>query len=88
VLTGTIGQPDAGYSADARYELLGGFWPGGALVCIVDFDELTGFCEHWLETGAGIKADFNKNQKVDFVDYSILAQSWLKQCSCNWMLNE
>jgi len=29
VLTGTIGQPDANYSEDERYELLGGFWPGG-----------------------------------------------------------
>ena len=29
VLTGTIGQPDAGYSAGGNFELLGGFWPGG-----------------------------------------------------------
>jgi hypothetical protein len=29
VLTGTIGQPDAGYSEGGSYELLGGFWPGG-----------------------------------------------------------
>ena len=28
-LTGTIGQPDAAYSAGGNYEMLGGFWPGG-----------------------------------------------------------
>ncbi len=30
-LVGTIGQPDAAYSAGGNYELLGGFWPGGPL---------------------------------------------------------
>jgi hypothetical protein len=28
-LTGTIGHPDAAYSAGGNYELLGGFWTGG-----------------------------------------------------------
>ena len=32
-LSGTIGQPDASYSAGGDYELLGGFWPGGPPVC-------------------------------------------------------
>jgi hypothetical protein len=86
VLTGTIGQPDAGYSADARYELLGGFWPGGAMLCIVYFDELARFCDYWLERGTGISADLDADGNVDMADYSILADSWLKQCSCNWLL--
>jgi len=30
--------------------------------------------------GAGIKADLDKNQKVDFVDYSIFAELWLGGC--------
>ena len=31
VLTGTIGQPDAGGCSGGSYELLGGFWPGEPL---------------------------------------------------------
>ena len=38
VLTGTIGQPDADWSKGGKYELLGGFWPGGPL-CVVEFDD-------------------------------------------------
>ena len=80
VLTGTIGQPDAAYSVGGSYELLSGFWPGGAVLCIVDFDELARFCDHWLETGAGIAADLDADGNVDMVDYSILAESWLERC--------
>jgi hypothetical protein len=29
-VTGTIGQPDAAYSTGGKFELSGGFWPGGA----------------------------------------------------------
>lgn len=79
-LTGTIGQPVAGWSESGKYELLGGFWSGGSAVCIVDFGELAAFCDHWLETGAGIKADLDKNKRVDFVDYSILVNLWLDGC--------
>jgi len=52
ILTGTIGQPDAAYSAGGQYELLGGFWPGGPL-CFVDFYSFARFAEWWLETGTG-----------------------------------
>ena len=55
-LTCTIGQPDAAYSAGGRYELLGGFWPGGPL-CIVDFEEFALFAEYWLESGADLRMD-------------------------------
>jgi len=34
VLTGTIGQPDADWSEGGKYELLGGFWPGGPVDCL------------------------------------------------------
>jgi hypothetical protein len=46
ILTGTIGQSDAAYSAGGDYELLGGFWPGGPL-CIVEFADFARFAEHW-----------------------------------------
>ena len=50
ILTGTIGQPDAGWSAGGQYELLGGFRPGGPL-CVVDFRHFARFADYWLETG-------------------------------------
>jgi len=34
VLTGTIGQPDADWCEGGKYELLGGFWPGGPVECL------------------------------------------------------
>ena len=49
-LTGTIGQPDAAYSAGGNYELLGGFWPGGPL-CFIDFEHFARFAEQWWLTG-------------------------------------
>jgi len=31
MVTGTIGQPDAGWSIGGKYELFGGFWPAGPI---------------------------------------------------------
>jgi hypothetical protein len=89
VLTGTIGQPDAAYSAGGNYELLGGFWPGGPLppsLCFVDFDDLARFVQQWLYTGSGLAADLNHDDKVNFRDYAILAGLWLEQCPSDWPL--
>jgi len=33
VLMGTVGQADAAYSSSDKYEVLGGFWPGGPVEC-------------------------------------------------------
>ena len=30
-VTGTIGQPDSAWSIGGKYELFGGFWPGGLI---------------------------------------------------------
>ncbi len=84
-LTGTIGQPDADWAGGGSYELLGGFWPGGPL-CIVDFDDLGRFCEYWLDTGAGIAADLDDSNNVDFVDYSIFSDYWRYYCPADWLL--
>ena len=46
-LTGTIGQPDAGYHGGGPYEVLGGFWIGGPL-CIVDMEDFAQFAAYWL----------------------------------------
>ena len=46
-LTGTIGQPDAGWSIGGIYELLGGFWPGSPLA-----ECYTGpHYDQWLDVG-------------------------------------
>jgi len=85
MLTGTIGQPDAAYSAGGEYELLGGFWPGGPL-CIVDFDEFALFAENWLDTGAGLPADLDGNGAVNLDDLKMFVYEWLYACPYNWPL--
>ena len=65
VLTGTVGQPDAGYHGDGNIELLGGFWPGGPL-CFVQFDDFARFADYWLLTGPGLPADLDSDEDVDF----------------------
>ena len=51
ILTGTIGQPDAGAMANENYEVFGGFWVGGEL-CFVDFATLRGSLSIGLTTTA------------------------------------
>ena len=56
IVTGTIAQPEAGYSAKSDYELLSGFWPGEPL-CFVDFEHFSRFAKYWLEMGNGLPGD-------------------------------
>jgi hypothetical protein len=85
VLTGTIGQPDAAYSAGGGYELLGGFWPGGPL-CIVQFDDFARFAELWRMSGSGLPADLDGDKDVDLYDLSRFADWWLSCCPVGWPL--
>jgi hypothetical protein len=84
-LSGTIGQPDAGYSAAGNYELLGGFWPGGPL-CLVDFPDFTIFADYWLETGSNLPADLDGNGIVNLYDLKLFVDEWLCSCPYNWPL--
>jgi hypothetical protein len=92
-LTGTIGQPDAAYSAGGGYELLGGFWPGGPL-CVVDFESYALFAENWLREecselnnwcdGADLYVD--ENNIVDRLDLKVFVEEWLCYCPVGWPL--
>ena len=86
-LTGTIGQPDAAYSAGGNYELLGGFWPGGPL-CFVNFEHFARFAQYWLEPGTGSPADLYEdlNNKVNELDLRVFVDVWLCYCPENWPL--
>ena len=86
-LTGTIGQPDAAYSAGGNYELLGGFWPGGPL-CFVNFEHFARFAEYWLEEGTGSPADLYEDEHniVDGLDLGVFVEEWLCYCPPGWPL--
>jgi hypothetical protein len=87
VLTGTIGQPDAAYSAGGNYELLGGFWPGGPL-CFVEFEDFAKFADYWLQSGSDLPADLYKDEYdiVDWLDLGELVDDWLYYCPYDWPL--
>ncbi|MHC4648635.1 MAG: hypothetical protein ACYTBJ_24530, partial [Planctomycetota bacterium] len=78
-LTGTIGQPDAAYSAGGQYEVLGGFLPGGPW-CFVEFDDFARFADYWLATGAGLPADLYEDGTVDWLDLKRFCDEWLYSC--------
>jgi len=84
-LVGTIGQPDAAYSAGGQYELLGGFWPGGPL-CIVDFHHFASFAGYWLETGSDLPADLYEDDIVNWRDLDVFVDEWLGYCPYDWPL--
>jgi hypothetical protein len=84
VLRGTIGQPDAAYSAGGDYEVLGGFWPSGAL-CIVDFEHFARFAMYWLYTD-DCPADLFDDDMVNFEDLREFVDLWLCYCPYGWPL--
>jgi len=85
IVTGTVGQPDAGVMSAGQYELLGGFWPGGP-VCIVDFQDFARFAQYWRETGSDLPADLYKDDTIDEKDLREFCEEWLYQCPYGWML--
>ena len=86
-LTGTIGQPDAAYSAGGNFELLGGFWPGGPL-CFIDFEHFARFAEQWSLPGTGSPADLFEDgfNEVNYLDLRVFVEQWLCYCPTDWPL--
>ena len=82
-LSGTIGQSDAGVMAGGNYVLSGGFWPASKW-CFVDMPDLFQFSQDWLKTGPGLSGDLDDNKRVDLVDFSIIANHWLRLCPKEW----
>jgi hypothetical protein len=91
VLSGTIGQPDAAYSAGGQYELLGGFWSGGPL-CTVDFRHFARFAGHWLQEDCDELNDYCDGANLDYlgdvntVDLGLFVDEWLNYCPYDWPL--
>ncbi len=84
---GTIGQPDAAYSAGDSYELIGGFWPGGP-ICFVEFEDYARFAQYWLATGSDLPADLYKDEfdTVNWKDLDEFVYWWLYDCPYGWPL--
>jgi hypothetical protein len=85
IVTGTIGQPDAAYSASGQYELFGGFWPAEPS-CFVDFENFAKFAEYWMQTGTGLPADLFRDNVVDYIDLGKFVEEWLCYCPYGWSL--
>ena len=85
IIRGTIGQPDAAYSEDGQYELLGGFWPGEPL-CTVNFKDYAAFANFWFLTGSGMDADLYQDNTINERDLKVIADYWLCYCPYAWPL--
>ncbi|MHC4150023.1 MAG: hypothetical protein ACYSR5_11120 [Planctomycetota bacterium] len=91
IVTGTIGQADAAYSAGGPYEALGGFWPGGPL-CTVEFGQFARFAEHWLDSACDVGnewcagADLDQLGDVDLLDLRLFVNEWVYYCPYDWPL--
>lgn len=87
VLTSMIGQPDADFSVGGRYQVIGGFLPGGPL-CFVDFEDFARFAEYWLQTGTDLPADLfeDGDNVVNLLDLHMFVYEWLYRCPYDWPL--
>ncbi len=85
IVSGTIGQHDAVYSAGGDYELLGGFWPSEPL-CTVGFYHYARFAEYWLQSDPELPADLYEDGTVDLFDLQLFVDEWLYYCPYDWPL--
>lgn len=89
VLSGTIGQHDAGGSAGGVFEVRGGFWlaPGVAPCSgdtngdrVVDFLDLNNVLSDFGVTAPGLAGDVNHDGVCDFIDLNIVLGAFGTSC--------
>lgn len=88
-LSGTIGQPDAGYMSAGSFEMFGGFWKGftAETVCQPDFDHdgfITGvdydLFVQAFESG-DFAADYDQDGFITGVDFDLFVQAFEAGCA-------
>ena len=82
---GVIIDGDSNFDGWAWGENIG--WIHFQPTTIVDWDDLANFTDQWLQTGSNLAADLYKDEVVDLVDYSLLANDWLDYCLPGWRLD-
>ncbi|MHC4211734.1 MAG: LamG domain-containing protein [Planctomycetota bacterium] len=58
--------------------------PFDSEACVVGFNDLVLFAGDWLNNDLHCEANLDKAGRVDFADYSILADDWHQQCPNGW----
>ncbi len=58
--------------------------PFDSEACVVGFNDLVWFAGDWLNNDLHCEANLDKAGRVDFADYSILADDWHQQCPNGW----
>jgi len=87
VLSGTIGQPDAGSASGGNFALAGGFWGGAADPAppcpadlsgdgIVNSTDLLELLNAWGTCPPPCPADLNNDEVVNSTDLLMLLNSW------------
>ncbi len=90
VLSGTTGQPDAGYASGGGFDLSGGFWtanptpaacPGDADDNgVVDLTDLSIVLSEFGMAGPGLAGDINGDNVVDLSDLSEVLANFGAAC--------
>lgn len=52
--------------------------------CAVSFDDLSNFCDQWLQDDEDLEADLHKDKHVDFKDFADFAAFWQDFCPPEW----
>ena len=81
-LDGTIGQPAAEARNICKFALGSGYWPQPRRY--IDLEELASVAHFWLWTAEKLPGDFDGNNTVNMVDYSMMAAYWMCYCPYNW----
>ena len=90
LLSGTIGQPDAGVVTGGTYVLLGGFWPpiGVEPPCpgdadgngTIDLTDLALVLSDFGKSGQSLSGDVDNDGDVDLTDLALVLGEFGKSC--------